>query len=306
MVEFAAMRSIDVWYARLDAPTLLARWEQGLSAAESARVGKRIAKGGAKKNSLRAFSKLTEEVDGKHRIVSDPPLIIPLRELDADRDPAEVVEWLQERFLSYRESLQHDRQHLLDGYRIIDVAHKVVGVGSVGTRCWIVLMFGRDETDPLFVQTKEATHSVLEPHCGPSDYPNHGQRVVEGQRLLQAASDVLLGWSRSPGLDGVERDFYMRQLWDGKISPDYVTMSSDAFGTYAEVCGWTLARGHARSGDRIAIGGYLGSSETFDNAIADFAAAYTDQNQRDYEATKEAVDSGRLAASAVGPGLAGS
>jgi uncharacterized protein (DUF2252 family) len=303
MAEFAKMRNIDVWYARLDAATLLARWQQRLTADEAARVEKRIAKGAAKKNSLRAFSKLTEEVDGQHRIVSDPPLIIPLRELDPDRGMDEIVKWLQDRILSYRASLQCDRQHLLDSYRIVDIAHKVVGVGSVGTRCWIALMFGRDETDPLFIQIKEATDSVLEPYCGASAFANHGERVVEGQRLLQAASDVLLGWSRTPGLDGVERDYYIRQLWDGKISPDYLTMSSQVFATYAEVCGWTLARGHARSGDRITIAGYLGTSETFDNAIADFAAAYAVQNQHDYELTKAAVESGRLA-SASSPMLA--
>ena len=189
----------------------------------------------------------------------------------------------------YRRTLQPDRRHLLESYRFVDFGRKVVGVGSVGTRCWIALFLGRDSSDPLFLQIKEAEASVLEAHAGRSGFANHGQRVVEGQRLLQAASDVLLGWVRTPGLDGVERDFYLRQLWDGKFSAVIDTMSASALDIYARLCGWTLARGHARSGDRVAIAAYLGSNDAFDRAMVDFSAAYADQNQRDYDAVSAAL-----------------
>jgi uncharacterized protein (DUF2252 family) len=171
---------------------------------------------------------------------------------------------------------------MLESYRLVDFARKVVGVGSVGTRCWISLMLGRDDSDPLFLQIKEAEASVLEPYSGRSGFANHGQRVVEGQRLLQTTSDILLGWIRTEGLDGVERDYYIRQLWDSKFSADIDSMSPSTLGIYARLCGWTLARGHARSGDRIAIAAYLGSGDSFDKAISEFAVAYADQNERDY------------------------
>jgi uncharacterized protein (DUF2252 family) len=189
----------------------------------------------------------------------------------------------------YRRTLQPDRRHLLESYRFVDFARKVVGVGSVGTRCWIALFLGRDSNDPLFLQVKEAEASVLEAHAGRSGYANHGQRVVEGQRLLQAASDVLLGWVRTPGLDGTERDFYLRQLWDGKFSADIDSMSPSALDIYARLCGWTLARGHARSGDRVAIAAYLGSNDGFDRAMVAFSGAYADQNQRDYDAVSASL-----------------
>jgi uncharacterized protein (DUF2252 family) len=189
----------------------------------------------------------------------------------------------------YRHSLQPDRRHLLEGYQLVDFARKVVGVGSVGTRCWIALLLGKDTDDPLFLQIKEAEASVLEPYAGKSGFGSHGQRVVEGQRLLQAASDVLLGWTHTQGLDGVERDFYVRQLWDWKISADLDTMAPEMLKVYAQICGWTLARGHARSGDRIAIAAYLGNADVFDRAIAEFAASYADQNQRDFEAATAAL-----------------
>jgi uncharacterized protein (DUF2252 family) len=292
MAGFAGMSHLDLWYARLDTASILSRWQGQVSGREAARLEKNAAKA-AGKNSLKAFSKLTEYVDGKYRIVSDPPLIVPLRE---ELSPGtSMVEWLTERFHAYRATLQGDRQHLLDRYRIVDMARKVVGVGSVGTRTWIILLFGRDENDPLFLQIKEATTSVLEPYCGASEFDSNGRRVVEGQRLLQAASDILLGWVRTEGIDGVERDYYVRQLWDGKMSPAYELMPPEVFDIFAEMCGWTLARGHARSGDRIAISGYLGTSETFDDAIAEFAAAYADQNERDYDAVRAAVRDGLLA-----------
>lgn len=297
MAEFAAMRNIDLWYSRLDVDMVMSRWSSQVSAEASARFEKTVAKAQAK-NSLKAFTKLTEVVDGQHRIVSDPPLIVPLREIDDD--PAALMAWLEDRFRVYRHSLQPDRRHLLESYRIVDVARKVVGVGSVGTRCWIFLLVGRDDDDPLFIQVKEANDSVLEPHTGRSGYANHGQRVVEGQRLLQSASDILLGWTHATGVDGVERDFYLRQLWDGKLSPAFETMEPATLRIFGEMCGWTLARGHARSGDRVAIDAYLGTNDVFDQAMADFAAAYTEQNQRDYDALAEAVKSGRLVAPADG------
>ena len=189
-----------------------------------------------------------------------------------------------------------DRQHLLDRFRYVDAARKVVGVGSVGTRAWISLLVGRDESDPLMIQVKEAEASVLEPFLGPSGFTNHGQRVVEGQRLMQTASDIMLGWARIGGIDGVERDFYVRQLWDSKFSAEIETMDTRVLTIYGEVCGWTLAKAHARSGDAAAISSYLGAGDTFDRALATFAESYADQNESDYAAFRQAVDSGRITA----------
>ena len=292
MRDFAAMGDLELWYSRLDVEGVLERWGPGLSQEARDRFLRNVGKAEAK-NSLKALAKLTEVVDGQHRIKADPPLIVPVRDLS--EDPEALVSWLHERFRDYRRSLQADRRHLLEGYRIVDVARKVVGVGSVGTRCWIILLMGRDDQDPLFIQVKEANESVLEPYAGRSGYASHGQRVVEGQRLLQSASDILLGWTTAVGLDGVQHEFYLRQLWDGKLSPAYETMSPEILGVFAEVCGRTLARGHARSGDRVAIDAYLGNGSTFDVAMADFAVTYAEQNQRDYEAVAAAVASGRLA-----------
>ena len=198
---------------------------------------------------------------------------------------------------SYRRTLSGDRRKLLERFRFVDAARKVVGVGSVGTRAWIILMLGRDNADPLFLQAKEAQASVLEPFVGKSEYANHGQRVVEGQRLMQSASDIMLGWIHiKSGLDGQERDFYLRQLWDAKGSAVIEAMEPNAMLEYAKLCGQTLAKGHARSGDAIAIASYLGTSDVFDRAMAVFAESYADQNERDYEALKQAVDSGRVKA----------
>jgi uncharacterized protein (DUF2252 family) len=197
---------------------------------------------------------------------------------------------------SYRASLQGDRRRLLERYRYADLARKVVGVGSVGTRAWVVLMLGRDERDPLFLQCKEAQPSVLEPFLGRSEYSQHGRRVVEGQRMMQAASDIMLGWLRTTGIDGVTRDFYVRQLWDWKTSADVEAMAPAGMTVYGRLCGWTLARAHSRSGDAIAIGSYLGGGEAFDRAIVRFAETYADQNERDHAALLEAIASGRVAA----------
>jgi uncharacterized protein (DUF2252 family) len=289
MAELAAMGNLDVWYARIDTNSLLARWANRATSKEVKRFQQEVAKAQSK-DSMRALNKLTERVDGEIRIASDPPLIVRLDDLARDEglDKDTVSDWVRERFRQYRYSLQPDRRHLLEGYEMVDLARKVVGVGSVGTRCWIAAMVGSDDADPLFLQIKEAEASVLEAHAGKSEYATSGQRVVEGQRLLQASSDILLGWLRTPALDGVTRDYYVRQLWDGKLSPNIERMSPDVFTIYAELCAWTLARGHARSGDRVAIASYLGTGEVFDQAIEEFAVDYADQNERDYEAAKAA------------------
>ena len=287
MAEFAGSTNLDTWYARLDIPSVLARWGSEVNAEQVKRF-EAMATKAQSKDSTKALTKLTREVDGEFRIISDPPFVVPIDELAAEEglelDPEQLRTWLHEKFRGYRQSLAPDREQLLDSYRLVDVARKVVGVGSVGTRCWIALLLGKDNDDPLFLQIKEAEQSVLEPYAGPGEYASPGQRVVEGQRLLQASSDILLGWIETTSLDGVERAFYFRQLWDWKVSADLETMTPETMKVYAQMCGWTLARGHARSGDRVAIAAYLGSGRVFDEAIADFSAAYADQNERDYEA----------------------
>ena len=249
------------------------------------------------RDSMQAFTKLTHVVDGQRRIISDPPLIVPIEELIPPGSGRDDIEGeLRELIRSYRRTLETDRRELIESFEYVHFARKVVGVGSVGTRAWIALMLGRDDQDPLFLQAKEAQESVLERFVGKSKYTNHGQRVVAGQRLMQASSDIFLGWQRVTGLDGKERDFYLRQLRDWKGSADVDTMAVSLMAGYARVCAATLARAHARSGDRIAIASYLGNSDTFDRAIADFSAAYADQNERDYQALVDAVGSGRLEA----------
>ena len=295
MREFARRGDLDVWYARLDATGIL---EQLRSQAKSRTVrafGRSVAKA-HKRNSLAAFSKLTHDVDGKPRIISDPPIVVPIEELLRGGEATAAEHIYEVSFSLYRDSLPGDRRHLVDRFRYADFARKVVGVGSVGTRDWIVLLLGRDGNDPLFLQLKEASASVLTPYLGPSEFDNQGQRVVEGQRLMQAASDIFLGWFRTQGIDGVTRDFYVRQLWDWKLGEDIERMSHAGMGFYGQACGWTLARAHARSGDRIAIAAYLGSNETFAAAIAEFAETYADQNERDFGALHDAVTTGRVAA----------
>ncbi|MDH3680948.1 MAG: DUF2252 domain-containing protein [Acidimicrobiia bacterium] len=295
MTSFAAMGNFDVWYARLTIEDIVERYFGEVSEKRQARFEKNIAKARAK-DSLKAFDKLTELVDGEPRIVSDPPLVVPLRELVAEDEPERLDGFIREQLDSYRETLPGNRRRLVERYRYVDGARKVVGVGSVGTRAYIVVLVGRDDADPLVLQFKEAQPSVLEPFLGRGDYESHGQRVVEGQRLMQAASDVLIGWISSEGLDGVRRDFYVRQLWDNKASADVETFSRKTMTAYAELCGWTLARAHARSGDPIAIASYLGSGDNFDRAIASWAELYADQNERDYTALQDAVATGRVIA----------
>jgi uncharacterized protein (DUF2252 family) len=245
------------------------------------------------KDSLQALSKLAEQVDGRYRIVSEPPVIVPLRDMPAGLLPADTDAMLRDKFREYRATLQPDRRHLLEQFEIVDVARKVVGVGSVGTRCFIALLQGRDAGDPLFMQAKEATASVLEAHLPRSRYRNSGQRVVQGQRIMQAVSDIFLGWTK--GAD-VSRHFYWRQLRDMKGSVDPAGATPLGLTLYARVCGWTMARAHARSGDPVAIAAYLGSGDSFDRAIADFSQRYADQNERDYDEFVAAIKSGKLAA----------
>jgi uncharacterized protein (DUF2252 family) len=230
------------------------------------------------------------------RIVADPPLIQPVADLLPDVEAHDLEAAVGEMLESYRDSLPRDRRRLFDRYRYVALARKVVGVGSVGTRAWVVLMLGRDDEDPLFLQAKEAQASVLEPFAGPSEFDNQGQRVVEGQRVVQSAGDIFLGWLRTTGIDGQERDFYVRQLWDWKTSADLETITASGMALASKMCAWTLARAHARTGDAVAIAGYLGSGSSFDRAMARFAEQYADQNERDHEALLEAIDSGRVAA----------
>jgi uncharacterized protein (DUF2252 family) len=306
MREFADMGNLEVWYSMLTASTLT----QALSADKAAEqkvekreVEKRIRKAEVKaeaKDSTKAFDELTTVVDGRLQIISDPPLIVRAVDLLAPGEADQILGLLHEMVRRYRATLPNDRRHLLEGYRVVDVARKVVGVGSVGTRCWIVLLEGRSTAqDPLFLQVKEADASVLEPYVGKSRFRNHGQRVVEGQRLMQAASDIMLGWLHTDsGLDGQPHDFYVRQLWDWKFSARLDNASARLLAPYAHMCAWTLARAHARSGDRVAIAAYLGNGDQFDHAIADFAEAYADQTERDHAALVAAVNGGRIAAEA--------
>ena len=292
MGDLAGQSNLDLWYSRIDLDEIAQLIADRGTEKQVKRFERNVAKARSK-NSMKAFAKLTEMVDGEPRIASDPPLIVPIEDVVSGE---KQVEFLRGAIRAYRRTLTNDRRALLERFRYVHAARKVVGVGSVGTRAWIVLMLGRDESDPLFLQFKEAEASVLEPFLGKSTFNNHGQRVVEGQRLMQAASDIMLGWIRVTDLDGVSRDFYMRQLWDGKGSAIVESMNPQAMTMYAEFCGRTLARAHARSGDAIAIASYLGASDSFDRALASFAEAYADQNERDYEALRAAVASGRIAA----------
>jgi len=291
----AERRTLDVWYARIDERLLT---EQIRTLDGDAGV-ERFQRGAAKarrKDSTRAFAKLAQRTNGQPRIAADPPLIVPLRDL---LPPEQAAEWqarMQQLISAYRATLPADRRTLLDRFRFVDMAHKVVGVGSVGTRAWILLMLGRDDEDPLFLQCKEAQASVLAPYAGASRFSNQGRRVVEGQRLMQAASDIFLGWIRTIGIDGRERDFYVRQLWDWKVSADVEAMDEARLAVYGRLCGATLARAHARCGDAVAIGAYLGAGDAGDRAFADFADAYAEQNERDHETLLAAIESGRLEA----------
>ncbi len=296
MRTFAGMGNLEVWYAHMEIESVLEQFRSQVKAAQVKRAEASLAKAHTR-DSMSAFSKLTQRVNGKAEIVDQSPLIVPLRVLLPGDEAEQAREWLHGLIRVYRQSLDHDRRKLLEEFELMDFARKVVGVGSVGTRAWIALFFGRDGRDPLFLQLKEAEESVLEEHVGRSVYKNHGQRVVVGQRMMQAASDIFLGWIHiKAGLDGVARDFYGRQLKDWKGSAEVEQMVPSGMAAYGRLCGWTLARAHARSGDRIAIAAYLGNGNAFDRAILDFSKAYSDQNDADYAALSEAVKSGRIVA----------
>jgi uncharacterized protein (DUF2252 family) len=296
MRQLSGESNLDVWYTQVDMDDFRARFDSLLNQRQRKVLDKGLAKARTR-DSMQELDKLTRMEDGQPRIISDPPVIVPLRDLLGELAGAvDIGKELKDLVAKYRRTLQPDRRVLLEQYDFADIARKVVGVGSVGTRCWIILMLGRDESDPLFLQVKEAEESVLARFAGPSKYDNQGERVVNGQRLMQAASDIFLGWQRFAGLDGKTRDFYVRQLRDWKFSVDIAAMVPRGLRLYGELCGLTLARAHARSGDEIAIASYLGASDVFENAIADFSAAYADQNERDFQAFNAAIDSGRLVA----------
>ena len=295
--RFAGMPNLQVWYAHAELDELRAQFGAMLDRRQRKALDKGMAKAQTR-DSLQAFDKMTQVVDGRPRIAADPPLIVPLADLTPQQTDATGLEEQLDPLISrYRRTLETDRRYLLEQFAFADMARKVVGVGSVGTRCWIILMLGRDQTDPLFLQVKEAEPSVLSAFAGASEYTNQGQRVVAGQRLMQASSDIFLGWQRTDqGLDGRARDFYVRQLRDGKFSVDIASMVPAGLKLYGELCGWTLARAHGRSGDRIAIASYLGGSDVFDRAIGEFSSAYADQTERDHAALAAAAASGRIKA----------
>jgi len=293
MHDFAAQRDLDVWYARLPAKELRAKLKA--RAADAGKEVKREVQRSLRRDHLRAFGRLLREVDGEVRFVSEPPLLVPVEELLDDEQRERYVEVIHGFLRQYRESLTPHVRALVERYRFMHIARKVVGVGSVGTRAWVVLLTGRDMSDPLILQLKEAKRSVLEPYTAPTVYESQGRRVVEGQRFMQAASDHLLGWYHLQAWDGREHDFYVRQLWDGKASIDVGRLSPAGLRAYGEACGWTLARGHARSGDRIAMAAYLGEKDSFDRAVAAFSVTYADVNEADHGRLLMAIEEGRVA-----------
>jgi uncharacterized protein (DUF2252 family) len=289
MRTFAGQRTLEVWYARADVAELLARSRRDLARAQRKRLGQVVAKS-MRRDHLGALDRFATMGEDGPRLVADPPLVVPMHDLPrADDVTANMTVLLD----GYRASLPRDRRVLFDQFRLVDVARKVVGVGSVGTRSFMLLLIGRDVRDPLFLQAKEAGASVLEEHLGPSPL-EAGERVVTGQRVMQAVGDILLGWQTVPGIDGRVRDFYLRQMRDWKGSLEVDVMIPDGLSRYAEQCGRTLARAHARSGDRVAIAAYLGAGPAFDRAVAEFAEAYAEQNDRDHAALLAAIDAGRI------------
>jgi uncharacterized protein (DUF2252 family) len=297
MRSFTGMSNLDVWYERADLDDLRVEFDSQMKKRQRKMVDKGMAKARTR-DSMQELAKLTHPVDGRPRIISEPPLLVPVTDLlDKQEGFATFEAQIKDLIAKYRRTLETDRRSLLEQYRYADMARKVVGVGSVGTRCWIILMLGRDDNDPLLLQVKEAEASVLSRFVGASKYTNMGQRVVAGQRLMQASGDIFLGWQRAEaGLDGKQRDFYVRQLRDWKYSIAIEDLVPRGMRIYGELCGWALARAHARSGDRIAIASYLGGSDVFDRAITQFAGAYADQNERDHKSLVDAVASGRITA----------
>jgi hypothetical protein len=292
MAEFSRLSTLEVWYSRLTMEDIRQRWGDAAGKEASRKFDRQVQKA-MTKDSSRAAERLTRLVDGRAQFVSDPPLVVPISELLSDDELGMFDKVITDTLRSYRRSLAGSSRHLLEQFHYGDVARKVVGVGSVGTRSWALLMTGIDG-EPLMLQLKEAGASALAPYTGRSRFNNQGQRVVVGQKLLQASSDGFLGWTRGPDAEGVTRDFYVRQLWDWKISADVENQSPSTMAIYGQVCGWTLARGHARSGDRCAIAGYVGRSDALDVALSDFARAYADQNEADYRVLVKAVQDGRI------------
>jgi uncharacterized protein (DUF2252 family) len=294
--QFAGMNNLEVWYSHLDIDSAVKEFAGQFKHKTVNRTKKELAKARTR-DSMSAFSKLTHAVDGKVEIVDESPLIVPIAKIAAPGEAQATFEEIHQLLRQYRATLQFDRRLLLEGFELQDVARKVVGVGSVGTRCWIALSMGRDRKDPLFLQVKEAEASVLASFLAPSEFANHGERVVTGQRLMQATSDIFLGWLRvDAGMDGNRHDYYVRQLKDWKGSAEIEQMIPRGMAAYGGLCGWTLARAHARSGDRIAIAAYLGGGDVFDRALLEFSKAYAEQNERDYDTLAEAVKSGRITA----------
>ena len=295
MRGFAGQPFLDVWYAHLDIEQAIGKFKSQMKAKRFKATEKLLTKAHTR-DSTQALGKLTTVDGGRRRIISDPPMIVPVEEVFADVQADALYEQLRAVLGTYQRTLQSDRRHLLEQFTMVQAARKVVGVGSVGTRARILLMDSGDGDEPLFLQAKEAQPSVLAEYAGRSQYDNQGERVVAGQHLMQAESDIFLGWTRVPGPDKVDRDFYVRQLKDWKFSAPIETMIPSGMTVYAGLCGWTLARAHARSGDRVALAAYLGGSGAFDQAIADFAETYADQNERDYAALQTAVKDGRAEA----------
>ena len=295
MLRFAGMGNLGVWYAHIAVDDIvdLLRTRSG---PKSLRKLDRTLVRARTRDSMQAFEKLTHLVDGQPRILADPPLVVPIGELVPDVERQEIETTMKGLIRAYRRTLQSDRRDLLEQFHFVDLARKVVGVGSVGTQAWIVLMLGRSDLDPLFLQVKEAQASVLEAFTGKSQYASAGQRVVAGQRIMQATSDIFLGWQRILEADGQDRDFYIRQLRDWKASAEVEALTPAAMSVYGRICGWTLSRAHARSGDRVAIASYLGNGAAFDQAIAEFSESYADQNEKDYEMLVQAVESKKITA----------
>ena len=296
MRGFAEQAFLDVWYAHLDIEPVVAEFRSQMKAKSYKEAQKMLAKAHTS-DTMKAVGKLTTMVDGQRRIISDPPMIVPVAEVFAGVQVDAIYKLIGTVLGKYRRTLQSDRRHLLEQFTLVQVARKVVGVGSVGTRAWVLLMDAADGVEPLFLQAKEAQPSVLAEYAGSSKYNNQGERVVAGQHLMQAQSDIFLGWTRVTNpLDGIDRDYYVRQLKDWKFSVPIEMMVPQGMELYARLCGSTLARAHARSGDRVALAAYLGGSAKFDQAIADFAETYADQNELDYAALQAAVKDGKAEA----------
>jgi uncharacterized protein (DUF2252 family) len=293
MRDLALQTNLEVWYAQLDVAVLLDRRRAALAPTQLKRTKAAVEKARTR-DSLHALGKLSTVIDGERRIVALPPIVVPIEDLMADASADELFGQMQALLQGYSRSLPPERRQLLAQYRLVHMARKVVGVGSVGTRAWILLLLGRDDADPLFLQAKEAQASVLEDYVGASEYEHHGERVVAGQRTMQTSGDIFLGTQRVRGTDGRDRDYYVRQLRDWKGSAVVEEQRASDMAEYASICGWTLARAHARSGDRIAIAAYLGSSDRFDNAIADFAETYADLNETDFKRLQAAVRDGQV------------